>query len=324
MKWRRPGGRGGRRGKNLGPQAVPLIAPLTGMLLVLAIPPLQAAGSMGFGGFRPLEPGTTGQERQRPSRRYTGGDRPQGGQWAPGGAGSYPANPFPSSAYGTSGATGTGPAPFAGYPPSAWPPGGDAGGYPANPFPAPAYGPSGAVGAGSPAAPAHGPSGWVSDTAPGRDYQGAAPGYPQPSYGERNTPVIGQPAPSHGPAAIGPVDGWEGGAGTWPGDGAWPGGNPPEFQAPPQGYRFRDGPLQQAGPQFPRFRPSPMGVDSPYRWGGGNGSLGPPPVYRPLDGTMQGGQGENGANGTYPGQFPQPAYPQARRYADPRFRPLSD
>lgn len=99
---------------------------------------------------------------------------------------------------------------------------------------------------------------------------------------------------------------------------------PQRYDRPPQAYRFREQPGAVVNePAFPRFRPSPMGMDSPYRWGRDEGSLGPAPVYRPLEGTQPGavvgGQGYPAS----PRSYATPIYRPGNRRSDPRFRPLT-
>gem|GEM_PF-4244698 len=97
----------------------------------------------------------------------------------------------------------------------------------------------------------------------------------------------------------------------------------PGYDRPPQGYRFREQPDAAVNePAFPRFRPSPMGMDSPYRWGRDEGALGPAPVYRPLEGALPGGAAGGQSYPASPRSYTTPSYRPGNRRSDPRFRPL--
>lgn len=97
----------------------------------------------------------------------------------------------------------------------------------------------------------------------------------------------------------------------------------------PQGYQFRDDPNAPVyEDRLPKFRPNRYEGRSPYAWGGQAGSIGPAPVFRPLDG---GAGSMGGAEGRLPGPSDWgQSYPPYRNPSfesgypgGMRFRPLS-
>jgi len=96
-----------------------------------------------------------------------------------------------------------------------------------------------------------------------------------------------------------------------------------------QVYRFRDNPDAPAFEDgLPKFRPNRYEGRSPYAWGGQVGSIGPAPVFRPLNGE---GKSRGGAEERLPGQsnwrksFPSYGNPsiESGYPGGIRFRPLS-
>jgi hypothetical protein len=157
-----------------------------------------------------------------------------------------------------------------------------------------------------------------------RDYgysAGSYPSYQQPGpqafdqqthfgeYGFR-PPSVGQPKNTGQSIEDSPSHGW----------------SPSQYPEAGQPFRFRDVPTQTVEP-YPIFRPQSRGGRSNYTWHADDGSIGPAPVFRPMDGDDKRSSPKRWERPEKPPQYGYPAQPIAPyvpNYAPvaPKFRPI--